>query len=511
MKIKHLLIYLSVPLLLASCKKDLNQEPETLPPPVVITPPKPFTITEDFENAVKSTGYASGNVNIITGSWKFDGALVGNEKSDIKNGKKSVRIQGTKNDTVRNGILAMNFDVRHLQTISIKSSFTNFADNQFVSATVPVPLKASWELQFSKDGGKNYVKTGETINETDTILVNHVFKITDTSAIRFRIVNTSEYKGNTRVRLNIDDVTFSGLGESGITIGGSDTNPGDGGSNGGGTGTGNAGTPRGVTVGADAPPATGDNSNLLFGNPSSAATVSSDNFLLDLGYYVESYSKTRGTPNWVSWHLDATNTTNATSRLDNFAAYSGLPTGYFQVQSNSYSGSGFDRGHNCPSADRTSSTEANSATFLMTNMIPQAPQNNQQTWNNLEGYLRTQVTAGNEVYIIMGSYGTGGVGSLSTTTVNTIAGGNVTVPSNVWKVAVIIPAGNGDLIRAGNASAVRVIAVNTPNVNSINVDWTKYLVTVRDIEKAVGNGFNLLSALPQSVQDAIEIKKDSGI
>ncbi|WP_255412675.1 DNA/RNA non-specific endonuclease [Chitinophaga sp. S165] len=38
-----------------------------------------------------------------------------------------------------------------------------------------------------------------------------------------------------------------------------------------------------------------------------------------------------------------------------------------------------DRGHNCPSADRTSTT-ANSSTFLMTNMIPQAPQNNQQTW-----------------------------------------------------------------------------------------------------------------------------------
>jgi endonuclease G len=67
------------------------------------------------------------------------------------------------------------------------------------------------------------------------------------------------------------------------------------------------------------------------------------------------------------------------------------------------------------------------------------------------------------------------------------------------------------LIRAGNASAVRVIAVNTPNVNSISTDWTKYLVTVRDIEKAVGNGFNLLSALPQSVQDAVEVKKDAGI
>jgi endonuclease G len=510
MKIKHLLIYLSVPLLLAGCKKDMD-DAEVIPPPVVVTPPKPFAITEDFENGVK-TSYDVAEANTITGSWSYNGALLGTDKGDIKNGKKSVRIQGTKDNAKRNGNLAMLFDVKHLQSIAIKSSFANFSDKQYVTATNPIPLKASWELQVSKDGGKTYTKIGETINETDTILVSHVFKITDTVAQRFIIVNTSEYNGSNRVRLNFDDITFAGLGESGITIGGSDTTPGDGGSStGGGTGTGTSATPRGVTIGADAPPATGDNSNILFGNPSTAATVSSENFLLDLGYYVESYSKTRGTPNWVSWHLDATNTTNATGRLDNFAAYSGLPTGYFQVQSNSYSGSGFDRGHNCPSADRTSSTDANSATFLMTNMIPQAPQNNQQTWNNLEGYLRTQVTAGNEVYIIMGSYGTGGVGSLSTATVNTIASGNVTVPSNVWKVAVIIPVGNGDLIRAGNASAVRVIAVNTPNVNSISTDWTKYLVTVRDIEKAVGNGFNLLSALPQSVQDAVETKADAGI
>jgi endonuclease G len=46
----------------------------------------------------------------------------------------------------------------------------------------------------------------------------------------------------------------------------------------------------------------------------------------------------------------------------------------------------------------------------MTNMIPQAPNNNQQTCANLENDLREQVKAGNEVYIIMGSYGIGGTG-----------------------------------------------------------------------------------------------------
>ena len=47
----------------------------------------------------------------------------------------------------------------------------------------------------------------------------------------------------------------------------------------------------------------------------------------------------------------------------------------------------------------------------MTNRMPQAPRNNQQTWANLEDYTRTFLTSGNEVYVICGSYGRGGTGT----------------------------------------------------------------------------------------------------
>ena len=275
------------------------------------------------------------------------------------------------------------------------------------------------------------------------------------------------------------------------------------------TSTGTVATPRGVVVGTDAPPMNGDNNNLLMGNPSSAqpAIVMMDNYLIDQGYYIESYNSTKGEPNWVSWHLDASNITNVSSRLNDFAAFSGLPAGFTAVQSNSYNFNtyGFDRGHNCPSADRTSSTDANSATFLMTNMIPQAPQNNENTWADLEGYLREEVVAGNEVYIVMGSYGTGGTGLHGA--FNTITSGTVkiNVPSNVWKVAVIVPTGDDDITRV--SANTRVIAVNTPNINTIEKDWKGYRVTVRDIEKATG--YNLFSNLPQATQDVIETKKDN--
>lgn len=290
------------------------------------------------------------------------------------------------------------------------------------------------------------------------------------------------------------------------------------------SGTGSATAPITITVGADAPPATGDDSNNLLGYPTAAntsVTTNADDYLINQGYYIESYSSTRQTPNWVCWHIDK-NTLGSVSRSDAFAGFAGLPAGFFAVQSDSYDAAdfGFDRGHNCPSADRTTTSSANNSTFLMTNMIPQAPQNNQQTWGNLEGYLRTLVTSGGmEVYIAMGSYGTGGTGSkgtFSTITVAKYANEKINVPSNVWKIAVVIPAGTGDLARI--TASARVIAVNTPNINTINSDWTKYITTVSAIETAsnastgvlAGQKINLFTGLSADIRAALKAKLDAG-
>jgi len=174
------------------------------------------------------------------------------------------------------------------------------------------------------------------------------------------------------------------------------------------------------------------------------------------------------------------------------------------VKPSDYSGYGFDRGHNCPSADRTATLDDNSATFLMSNMMPQAPNNNQQTWGNLEDYCRKLVGQGNEFYIVCGGYGRGGTGSAGYYT--TIAGGKVTVPSNCWKVVVVLPVGNNDVSRV--SSSTRIIAINTPNDNSLYSAWGGYRTTVDAIEAA--SGLDILSALPLSVQNAVEAKPDTG-
>ncbi|WP_235917421.1 DNA/RNA non-specific endonuclease [Hymenobacter busanensis] len=246
--------------------------------------------------------------------------------------------------------------------------------------------------------------------------------------------------------------------------------------------------------------------HLTLGNPSGATPDEQlfTNYLLYKPQYALSYHRDKGIPNWVSWHLSRTWLGTA-PRQDDFRPDFDLPNSWYHVPANGYSGSGFDRGHNCPSADRTSTVADNSATFLMTNMIPQAPRNNQQTWASLEDYCRTLVNAGNELYIIMGHYGTGGTGSNGGVT-TTINGGRVTVPKRIWKVVVVLPVGDNDASRV--TATTRVIAVDTPNENTVSTSWGGYRTTVDAIEQATG--YDLLSAVPASVQASVEAQVDAG-
>ena len=245
---------------------------------------------------------------------------------------------------------------------------------------------------------------------------------------------------------------------------------------------------------------------LALGNPSRARadTTLPNNYLLKRPQYALSYSRDRGTPNWVSWHVNKDWLGNA-PRQNDFKADPALPEKWYRVTSRSYTGSGFDRGHNVPSADRTRSEADNSAVFLMSNIIPQAPDHNQITWAFLEDFTRNQVHAGNEVYVIMGSYGTGGAGSKGPA--QTIDQGRITVPARIWKVLVILPEGENDLRRI--TPSTRVIAVDTPNDDTIkNTNWGAYRTSIDAIEKATG--YDLLSNVPKKIQRVIEARVDDG-
>jgi endonuclease G, mitochondrial len=233
---------------------------------------------------------------------------------------------------------------------------------------------------------------------------------------------------------------------------------------------------------------------LALGNPSNAG-ADPNNYLLINAYFALSYNRAKAIPNWVAWRISRAELGEfPRPNPDPFRPDDRIPKDWKRVTPSDYTGSGFDKGHLCPSADRSASVEGMAATFLMTNMVPQTPDLNREVWNRFEDYLRLLVKRGNDVYIVAGTYGD--KGKLKN---------KVVVPTNNWKIAVVVPA---DSPISGIDENTRVIAVDMPNVSGIkNEEWQKFSTTVREIEKRTN--CNFLSSLPQNLQDKLENKKDN--
>jgi DNA/RNA endonuclease G (NUC1) len=245
------------------------------------------------------------------------------------------------------------------------------------------------------------------------------------------------------------------------------------------------------------------------GAPSGCAVASTsqpNNFLMMKPTYALSYNRDKGTPNWVSWHLEPA-WYGSLARVDTFRPDPAVPSDWYRVQAFDFSGSGFDRGHMTPNADRDNQNRVpiNQETYLMSNMLPQSPDNNQGPWAELEGALRAIADQGNELYIVSGPLGVGGSGANGGNT-TTLANGHVTVPASTWKVALIIPKADSDDISRVTCSS-RALAVLMPNVQGIrNNSWQTYLTTVDNIEQQTG--YDFFANLPPAVQACIEAGTD---
>ncbi len=260
-------------------------------------------------------------------------------------------------------------------------------------------------------------------------------------------------------------------------------------------------------------PETELNYNLLMGNPSNATRnpENSTNYLVSKDEYVLSYNAPYSRPNWVSWHLDQ-GWLGELKRPspEPFREDPTLPSSYYKVKYESYTKSGFTRGHMCPSSHRTKTETMIKNTYFMTNMVPQNSYNNNQTWEKMEDALLDWVkNKGWELYIVAGGDGVGT--TLGNKRYEYIDNEKIAIPSHLWVVVLALPRGTNDLSRVtGNHPA---FAVWMPNVRTSNIEsgkenrdpWDLYAtLSVRELERKLN--YNFFKNLPQVIQNQIEVR-----
>lgn len=147
------------------------------------------------------------------------------------------------------------------------------------------------------------------------------------------------------------------------------------------------------------------------------------------GRYTFLYQPSCKVSQWVAYKLTLSDMTGVADRSDAFRPDPRLAIyGWASSLDADYRGSGYDRGHLLPSADRTCSEAANRATFLYSNMAPQLPKLNRGAWKTLEEKLRELAKDYDTLYIVTGTVLDGGLRTI---------GDGVAVPELFFKAVAL--------------------------------------------------------------------------
>lgn len=131
-----------------------------------------------------------------------------------------------------------------------------------------------------------------------------------------------------------------------------------------------------------------------------------------------------------------------------------------------YVGSGYDKGHMSPAGDFHDDTIEMQESFLLSNMVPQAPANNRVVWRGIEMFVRKQAVARGDIFIITGPI-------FSSTNRQYIGEDQIEVPEATFKVVIDTKKNEG-------------IAFIVPNNNSVKGHKPiEYVHPIADVETAI--------------------------
>lgn len=206
------------------------------------------------------------------------------------------------------------------------------------------------------------------------------------------------------------------------------------------------------------------------------------------GRYTLFYDTMYRQAGWVAYRLTRTELDAGTVKRSNSFRCDPhvLSHGWPAASDSDYKGSGFDRGHLLPSADRCGSSQENRATFLLSNISPQCPELNRGVWRLLEEQVRRWTFLYDTLYIVTGGDLAGRLQRIE---------GGIGVPERFFKAILLY-----------SDTECQTIAFLIPNEERLSKDFFSYALSVDSLETRLK--MDLFPALPDDVEARVEAQVD---
>lgn len=195
--------------------------------------------------------------------------------------------------------------------------------------------------------------------------------------------------------------------------------------------------------------------------------TSTSGVIIHRNSYTFSYVEANEQSEWVAYVLKNRLNSAIYSRTDDYREDPLVETKTANIYD--YEGSGYDRGHMAPASDLNYSYESISSSFYFSNISPQLPYFNRQTWRLVEKEIREYLFYKDSIYVYTGSI-------INNDNIR-IGRNQVAVPSAFYKI--ILGFKNGE---------PKAIGILMPH-NEENMNLNHYFVSVDSIEEVSGIDF----------------------
>ena len=195
---------------------------------------------------------------------------------------------------------------------------------------------------------------------------------------------------------------------------------------------------------------------------------------------------------WTCYEMFNNNWNGNAGRNDSFREDPEIPEKYRSTLAD-YKGSGFSRGHLCPSSDRQCSVEQNKQTFFLSNMQPQWQNHNGVLWNNLEDLVRSwaEDVDCDTLYVVKAA-------TIRSDQIYDEKCNNSLIVPKYFYMAILW------YNKAANEYKAIGLWTVHENVSDKNKNYGDYAISIDELEERTGIDF--FCNLPDDIEDAVESK-----